>query len=127
MLSFLRTPTVRFLKMHFEFAFYSFFLIHLELKRQIRPCTPEFPRKPYANSDQNRQSLCPFSNQNSTKTIPFGAAHTFKANIREYLPPPWRFLLTKLLGKTGIYSKWSALVAVSLPGSFFRLWFVSRG
>ena len=87
MLSFLRTPTVRFLKMHFEFAYYSFFLIHLELKRQIRPCTPEFPRKPYANSDQNRQSLCPFSNQNSTKTIPFGAAHTFKANIREYLPP----------------------------------------
>ena len=87
MLSFLRTPTVRFLKMHFEFAYYSFFLIHLELKRQIRPCTPEFSRKPYANSDQNRQSLCPFSNQKSTKTIPFGAAHTFNANIREYPPP----------------------------------------
>ena len=87
MLSFLRTPTVRFLKIHFEFAYYSFFLIHLELKRQIRPCTPEFPRKPYANSDQNRQSLCLFSNQNSTKTILFGAAHTFKAFIREYLPP----------------------------------------
>ena len=127
MLSFLRTPTVRFLKIHFEFAYYSFFLIHLELKRQVRPCTPEFPRNPYANSDQNRQSLCPFSNQNSTKTILFGAAHTFKAFIREYRPPPWGFLLTKLLGKTGIYSKWSALVAVSLPVSFFRLWFVSRG
>ena len=96
MLSFLRTPTVRFLKMHFEFAFYSFFLIHLELKRQIRPCTPEFPRKPYANSDQNRQSLCPFSNQNSTKTIPFGASHTFKANIREYLPPPLAISLNEI-------------------------------
>ena len=88
MLSFLRTPTERFLKIHFEFAYYSFFLIHLELKRQIRPCTPEFPRKPYANSDQNRQSLCPFSKENGAKTIPFGAAHTCKANVREYRPPP---------------------------------------
>ena len=96
MLSFLRTPTVRFLKMQFEFAYYSFVLIHLELKRQIRPCTPEFPRKPYANSDQNRQSLCPFSNQNSTKTIPFGAAHTFKANIREYLSPPLAISLDEI-------------------------------
>ena len=26
--------------MYFEFASYSFFLIHLELKRQIRSCTP---------------------------------------------------------------------------------------
>ena len=86
MLSFLRTPTEKFLKILFEFAYYSFFLIHLELKRQIRPCTPEFPRKPYANLDKKRQSLCPFSNQNRAKTIPFGVAHTYKANIREYPP-----------------------------------------
>ena len=47
-----------------------------------------FPRKPYPNSDQNRQNLYPFSDQNGAKTLPFGAAHTYKANIREYPPPP---------------------------------------
>ena len=47
-----------------------------------------FPRKPYPNSDQNRQSLYPFLDQNGTKTIPFGVAHTKKANIIEYPPLP---------------------------------------
>ena len=28
----IRSPTKRFLKIHFEFAYYSSFLIHLELK-----------------------------------------------------------------------------------------------
>ena len=46
-----------------------------------------FPRKPYPNSDQNRLSLYPFSEQNGVKPVPFGAAHTYKANIREYCPP----------------------------------------
>ena len=42
--------------------------------------TPEFrPRS---------QSLYPFSDQKAQKTIPFGAAHTYKANIRELAPPP---------------------------------------
>ena len=35
----------RFLKIHFEFAYYSFLLIYLELKRQTRSYTPIFPRK----------------------------------------------------------------------------------
>ena len=62
----------------------SFFLIYLEFKRQIGPSTPEIPQKPYPNSNQNRQRLYPFSDQIGPKTIPFGAAHTCKANIREY-------------------------------------------
>ena len=33
----------RFLKTHFEFAYFSFFLIHLERKRQIRSCMCTFP------------------------------------------------------------------------------------
>ena len=34
------------------------------------------------------QNLYPFSDQNSSKTIPFGAAHTYVAYIGEYPPPP---------------------------------------
>ena len=46
------------------------------------------PGKTYLNSDENRQSLYPpFSDQKGAQTIPFGAAHTFKANIREHSPP----------------------------------------
>ena len=59
-ITYFRMPTKIFLKIHFEFAYYSFFLIHLELKRQTRSCTPvENHRKTYPNSDQNRQSLYP--------------------------------------------------------------------
>ena len=47
----------RFLKIHFEFAYYSFLLTHLELKRQTRSYTPVFPQKPYPIPDQNRQYL----------------------------------------------------------------------
>ena len=47
-----------------------------------------FPRKPYPNSDQSRQSLYQFSDQNGPKTIPFGVAHTKKANKIEYPPLP---------------------------------------
>ena len=47
-----------------------------------------FPRKPYPNSDQSRQSLYLFLDQNGTKTIPFGVAHTKKANKIEYPPLP---------------------------------------
>ena len=47
-----------------------------------------FLPKPYPSSDQNRQNLYPFSDQNGVrKTQPFGEQHTYKANIREYPPP----------------------------------------
>ena len=42
--------------------------------------------KPYPIPDQNRQSVYPFSDQNSAKTLPGGAAHTYIAYIREYPP-----------------------------------------
>ena len=32
--------------------------------------------------------IVPFSDQNGAKTLPFGAAHTYMAYIREYPPPP---------------------------------------
>ena len=53
-----------------------------------RSCAPVFLRIPYPNSDLNRQSLYPISDQNGAKTVSFGAAITYKAIIREYPPPP---------------------------------------
>ena len=35
-----QSSTTRFLAIHFEFAYYPFFLIHLELKQQIRSYAP---------------------------------------------------------------------------------------
>ena len=43
---------------------------------------------PFPISDQNGQSVYPSSDQRGPKTIPFGAAHTYKAYIREYPPHP---------------------------------------
>ena len=47
----------RFLKIHFEFAYYSFLLTHLELKRQTHSYIPVFLQKPYPIPDQSRQDL----------------------------------------------------------------------
>ena len=60
----IKTLTKRFLTIHFEFAYYSFFHFHLELKRQIRSCTPVFYNQ----------------NQNGAKTVPCGATHAYEAN-----------------------------------------------
>ena len=44
-------------------------------------------QKPDPISDHNCQNLYPFSDQNGSKTIPFGAAHTYIPYIGEYPPP----------------------------------------
>ena len=46
------------------------------------------PQKPDPISDRNCQNLYPFLDQNGSKTIPFGAAHTYIPYIGEYPPPP---------------------------------------
>ena len=72
-----------------HFGYFSFSTIHLELKRQIRLYVPVVPLKTIPDlSDHNGQNLYPFSDQNGSKTIPFGAAHTYIAYIGEYPPPP---------------------------------------
>ena len=73
-----------FLKFLCDFAYFSFLLTHLELKREIRLYTPVVPRKLFPIPDQNGQSLYPFSDQNGAKTLPFGAAHTYMAYMRKY-------------------------------------------
>ena len=67
----------RFLKIHFGLVYFSFFLTHLELKQQMRSYTPVVPFKTIPDSDQNEQSLYPFSDENGARTLPFGAAHTY--------------------------------------------------
>ena len=44
--------------------------------------------KTIPDSRPNGQSLYPFSDDNGTKTLPDGVAHTYMAYIKEY-PHPW--------------------------------------
>ena len=69
-----RPQTKTFLKIHFQFVYCSFFLNHLESKRQIRLYTRSFLEK------YNRLQVY----RNGAKTIPFGAAHTYMAFIMDY-------------------------------------------
>lgn len=41
----------------------------------------------YPISAHNGQNLCSFSDQNDSKIIPFGTAHTYIAYVGEYTPP----------------------------------------
>ena len=77
------------LQIHFEFAYFSFFLTHLELKRKIRPYTPVVPSKttPAAIPDQNGQSLYPFSDQNGANPSRWGGTY-LKYSSYKGVPPP---------------------------------------
>ena len=69
------------------FGYFSFSLIHLELKRQVRLYALLVPLKTMPDfRHHNGPNLHLFSDQNGSKTIPFGAAHTYIADIGEYPP-----------------------------------------
>ena len=84
-ITYFRMPTRIFLKIHFEFAYYSFFLIHLELKRQTHSCTPV--ENHTRIQTKTGKVYPPVSDQNGAKTIPFKAAYTYMANVRENPSP----------------------------------------
>ena len=91
MLSLLRLERKqKIIQIHFEFAYFSFFLTHLELK-QISSYTPAVPSKTIPDSRPKWAKSIPFLYQNGAKTLPDGAAHTYIAYIKEY--PPWVELL----------------------------------
>ena len=74
----------RFLKIHdYEYAFFSFFLIHLKLKRYIRSYTPSFPRKLSDSRPEWAKSI-PVFRPNGAKPLSFGVTHTYVAYMREY-------------------------------------------
>ena len=81
----------RLFKSHFEFAYFSFFLTHLE-SRGIETINTFIHSRRFLKNhtrfqNENRQSLFPFLDRNRAKPLPFRAAHTYMAYIREYLPP----------------------------------------
>ena len=81
-----RMQTKKFFKCISNSHISLFFLIHLELKWQIRPYAPVVLSKtiPYC---RNGWSVYPFSDQKGPKTILFRMAHIYMAYIREYPPP----------------------------------------
>ena len=50
----------------------------------INTYTPVVPSKTITDSRPKQANLHPISVQNDAKTIPFGAAHTYMAYIREH-------------------------------------------
>ena len=66
-------PLKKILQVHFEFAYFSFFLIF---------------GIDTINTFTHSRSYLPFSDQNGVKTLLDGAAHTYIAYIRESPPPP---------------------------------------
>ena len=67
-----RAQTKRFLKIHLEFAYYLFFLIHLELKWQLRSYTPVGPSKIISDSRPKWGNSVPFSDWIGPKPYPLG-------------------------------------------------------
>ena len=84
----------RFLKFHFEVAYSSFVLTHLELKREKRSYTLVIPSKIIPDSRSNWAKSMPVFRPKRHKIPTLGAAHTYMAYIREYpLPPLLGFLM----------------------------------
>ena len=71
----IKTLTKRFLKSHFEFAYYSFFHFHLKLKPQIVHTLPYSLQNHTRIQTKISKVSTRFQNQNGAKTIPFGATH----------------------------------------------------
>ena len=86
-ITWVRTPTTDLLKFGSNDLFWLF--LFLSYSFGVKK-TDTFIRsrgslgKPYLISDHNGQHLYPFSDQNGSKTIPFGAAHTYIADIGEF-------------------------------------------
>ena len=75
----------RFLKFHFEFAYFSFFLPHLKLKRQVRlsfqfQFIPSTTIPVFRPKRSNNRSLGSWQKPHA----PFGVALTYRAYMREY-------------------------------------------
>ena len=67
----IKTATKRFLKIHVEFAYYTFVLIHLELKRPTHWYTTVVPSLTIPDSRPKSGKYYPFSDQNGAKTPHF--------------------------------------------------------
>ena len=77
----------RFLKIHSESAYFSFFLTRVELKQYIRSYIPVVRLKSISDSRPKRAKSISVFRPKRRKTLPFGAAHTLMAYVREYPSP----------------------------------------
>ena len=75
--------------MHFEFAHFFFFPIHLELKRQLGSYIPVVvSSKIISDSRQKWANIYTrFQTKTAQKPLPCGAPHTYMAYVRENPPP----------------------------------------
>ena len=99
----IRTSTKRFLKIHFEFAYNSFFLIHLELKRQILSYTLVFPSKTILDSRQKWINLYPSSSRNGAKTIPYEGGIYYLYGLYRGEPPSTKLSDLSYLRCSGLF------------------------
>ena len=72
---------------HFEFAYFSFFLTHLELKRKLRSYTSVVPSKTIPDS-RPKWAKCIFVFRPKRRKNPTRWGGTYVAYIRESPPPP---------------------------------------
>ena len=77
---------------HFEFAYFSFFLTHLELKRKLRSYTSVVPSKTIPDS-RPKWAKCIFVFRPKRRKNPTRWGGTYVAYIRESPPPPHPGLL----------------------------------
>ena len=70
----------------YQIRILSCFLVHLELKWQIRLYTPVVPLQTIPGSRPKCAKYIPFLDWNGPITLPFEAVHTYMASKREYHP-----------------------------------------
>ena len=79
-----RTPTTDLLKFSSNYLLWLFLFLSCLFGVEKINTFVRFRGFLESISDHNGQNLYPFSDQNGSKAIPFGAAHTYVADI----PPP---------------------------------------
>ena len=82
-ITWIRPLIKRFFKINFAFAYYSFFLIHLQLKGQIRSYTLVVPLKKHNPFQIQMGKFYTRFQTGGAKTIPLGAAYSYMVDIKE--------------------------------------------
>ena len=111
------SATKRFLKIHFEFAYYTFFLIQLEFWNDDHIDTPpQFLRKPYSIPDQNGQCVPVFRPKRRKNPTRWGGTylHGFYKGV-----PPGRKTHQKTACEAGVKVKFLLDWLVTVR---FRIW-----
>ena len=108
------------LQIHFEFAYFSFLLTHLEWKRLIFHTFSQFPQNPYPIPDQNGYSVCiPVFRPKRQKNPTRWCGTYLYSSFMGIPPPPPRPMYTKE-GTDYTWNKLSSFVSISSTSSLFN-------